>query len=216
MPDDVATEDIRAVHRDVLTLLAAGMVLIVGLIYLLYRSVARPIERLSATVRATVPGEVVEPVESGPAEVAGLSRDFAALTQDVASQMSRRVQAEREAFASEDRYRRLFTGSPLPMWIYDVDTLELVDVNDAAVATYGYSREEMLRMTIADIRPEEDVPQLRDSVVNSPVLERSGPWRHRRANGQVIEAGNTSHVVAFDRRLARLTMAEDGTQRQRT
>src|SRR3546814_5525342 len=77
-------------------LLGAGVIVIVALIYGLYRSVARPIERLSATVRATVPGNVVEATVDGPAEVVGLSRDFAALTQDVARQMSRREQDEQD------------------------------------------------------------------------------------------------------------------------
>src|SRR3546814_2323620 len=82
-------------------LLGAGVIVIVTLIYGLYRSVARPIERLSATVRATVPGNVVEATVDGPAEVVGLSRDFAALTQDVARQMSRREQAEQDVVESE-------------------------------------------------------------------------------------------------------------------
>src|SRR3546814_3919754 len=86
-------------------------------LYGLYRSVARPIERLSATVRATVPGNVVEATVDGPAEVVGLSRDFAALTQDVARQMSRREQAEQDVVESEQRYRRLFAGSPPALWV---------------------------------------------------------------------------------------------------
>src|SRR3546814_1578550 len=128
-------------------LLGAGVIVIVALIYGLYRSVARPIERLSATVRATVPGNVVEATVDGPAEVVGLSRDFAALTQDVARQMSRREQAEQDVVESEQRYRRLFAGSPLAMWVCHVDTLEFVDVNDAAVEPYGYSREEDRKST---------------------------------------------------------------------
>src|SRR3546814_15146199 len=111
--------------------------------------------------------------------------------------MSRREQAEQDVVESEQRYRRLFAGSPLAMWVYDVDTLEFVDVNDAAVETYGYSREEMLRMPIADIRPEEDVPKLRDSVVNSPVLERSGPWRTPRDAGRVPEVATTPPGAEF-------------------
>src|SRR3546814_12851599 len=126
-------------------LLGAGVIVIVALIYGLYRSVARPIERLSATVRATVPGNVVEATVDGPAEVVGLSRDFAALTQDVARQMSRREQAEQEVVESEQRYRRLFAGSPLAMWVYDADTLAFGDVTAAAVATSGDFPEEMHR-----------------------------------------------------------------------
>src|SRR3546814_13666717 len=92
--------------------------------------------------------------------------------------MSRREQAEQDVVESEQRYRRLFAGSPLAMWVYDVDTLEFVDVNDAAVEAYGYSREEMLRMTNADTRPADDVPKLTDPVVEGPVLGSPGPRPH--------------------------------------
>ena len=60
--------------------------------------------------------------------------------------------------ATELSYQRLFAGNPQPMWVFDVHTLAFLDVNDAAVAHYGYSREEFLRMTIADIRPSNDLP----------------------------------------------------------
>ena len=58
---------------------------------------------------------------------------------------------------SERRYRTLFESNPHPMWVYDVESLKFLTVNDAAVAHYGYSREEFLAMTIMDIRPVEDI-----------------------------------------------------------
>ena len=73
---------------------------------------------------------------------------------------------------AEEEYRHLFERHPSPMWIFDVETLRFLAVNDAAVAAYGWSREEFLAMTIADIRPEEDVEALRRDV------EREGELRH--------------------------------------
>lgn len=64
-----------------------------------------------------------------------------------------RKRAERELRDSEDRYRLLFAQSPHPMWVYDVATLEFLEVNDATVQHYGYSRSELLAMRITDIRP---------------------------------------------------------------
>ena len=49
-----------------------------------------------------------------------------------------------------------FRQSPVPMWVYELETLRFVAVNDAAVELYGYSREEFLRMTIMDIRRAEE------------------------------------------------------------
>ena len=57
-------------------------------------------------------------------------------------------------------FRLLLAANPLPMWVYDVETLRFLEVNDAAIAHYGYTRAEFLDMSIADIRPEEDRPRL--------------------------------------------------------
>src|SRR3954464_301067 len=58
---------------------------------------------------------------------------------------------------SETRYRHLFDANPLPMWVYDLDSLKFLAVNDAAVEHYGYSRQQFLAMSIADIRPDSEV-----------------------------------------------------------
>ena len=61
---------------------------------------------------------------------------------------------------------RLFYCHPDPMWIYDRETLRFLDVNDAAIAKYGYSRDEFLAMTIKDIRPKEEVPGLLENIAS--------------------------------------------------
>jgi PAS domain S-box-containing protein len=63
--------------------------------------------------------------------------------------------------------RLLFERNPHPMWVYDVDTLAFLAVNDAAVHHYGYSREEFLAMTIKDIRPREDLSKLADHLARA-------------------------------------------------
>src|SRR5207248_1671265 len=78
-------------------------------------------------------------------------------------------------------YRGLFESIPLPMWVYDFETLRFLAVNDAAVRQYGYSRDEFLAMTVADIRPPEDVSALR-AAISDPEAMKSRPvpgvWRH--------------------------------------
>src|SRR6185295_17531728 len=56
----------------------------------------------------------------------------------------------------EDSFRLLFDGNPVPMWLYDPDTLTIVSVNDAAIAHYGYSRERFAAMTLLDLWPEDE------------------------------------------------------------
>src|SRR6266849_3908342 len=70
---------------------------------------------------------------------------------------SERKRAEAEMRASEARYRSLFDRLPSPMWVYDYESLRFLDVNQAAIDQYGWTREEFLRMSIRDIRPPEDL-----------------------------------------------------------
>lgn len=60
------------------------------------------------------------------------------------------------------------------MWVYDVHSLQILDVNEAAMQRYGYSRQEFLAMTIRDLRPEEDVPKLLELLPSTP-QPRTGP-----------------------------------------
>ena len=89
---------------------------------------------------------------------------------------------------SEARYRLMFEANPHPMWVYDVDSLKFLAVNDAAVASYGYSREEFLSMNIRDIRPPEEVPRLESTIARlTPGISRTFPWRHLRKDGTSLD-----------------------------
>ena len=129
--------------------------------------------------------------------------------------VTKRLRAEDEAQRSERTYRLLFENNPLPMWMYDFETLAFLEVNDAAVAHYGFSREEFLSMTIKDIRPPADLPALLESAANTDTLDHSGPWRHLKKDGSVIEVEINSHTITFRDRRARFVQAEDVTERAR-
>ena len=108
-----------------------------------------------------------------------------------------------------DRYRSLFTQNPEPMWIYETQTLRVLDVNDAATQVYGYTRDEFLQLTIRELRPAEDVPKFLELTRELPSSDRTGPWRHRLKGGAVIQVLITSHAVDFGGQAARLVMAEN-------
>lgn len=117
--------------------------------------------------------------------------------------------------SSDQTFHLLFEHHPVPMWIYDLETLAFLAVNDAAVNRYGYSREEFLRMTIKDIRPEDEVPRLLDDLARQrPPWQRSEGWRHRLKDGTVIEVEINSHTLEFNQRQAVLVMAQDITSRK--
>src|SRR3989441_3556713 len=115
---------------------------------------------------------------------------------------------------TEERYRALFESNPHPMWVYDSETLRFLAVNDAAINHYGYSEEEFLSMTIAQIRPAEDVPILIEHVMNAPVLvDAAGIWKHRTKSGSIIDVEVSSHELSFGDRRARFVLALDVTER---
>ncbi len=117
---------------------------------------------------------------------------------------------------SESRYRLLFEANPQPMWVFDRDTLSFLAVNHAAIARYGYSREEFLGMTLRDIRPAEDVPaMLEHTRVSTPTPHTDGPWRHRRKDGSILIVEVASHPIQFGDTAASLVMVADITERKR-
>ncbi len=126
-----------------------------------------------------------------------------------------RRRAEEALSVSEERYRLLFESNPHPVWVYDLETLAIVDVNEAATRNYGYSREEFLALTINDIRPIEDVPAVLQSVARSRTAsEDIGIWRHRKQDGTLIDVEITSHLLVYRGRDARLVVATDITKRK--
>jgi PAS domain S-box-containing protein len=132
--------------------------------------------------------------------LAALLRQALAATRDAAAS----GQSEVESLA-------LFGANPLPMWVYDLETLRFLAVNDAAVANYGWSREEFLAMTVDAIRPEEERPRLSEelALVGHAPLANFGQARHRRRNGTPVDMRIASHPIRFAGRRARLVLAQD-------
>src|SRR5260221_5914400 len=104
-------------------------------------------------------------------------------------------------------YRRLSDESPEPMWIFDEETLRFVEVNRAAVAVYGYSRDEFLAMDVAAIRPEEDAARLVDRINDGGALR--GEWVHRTKAGTPIHVEVAATRMTIDGRPLRLVIARD-------
>ena len=126
----------------------------------------------------------------------------------------RRRTLERRQQESERQYRILFAGNPHPMWVYDLETLAFLAVNDAAIAHYGYSHDEFLAMTIKDIRQPEHIDALLQSVAaTTEGVNKVGVWLHRLKNGRIIEVDITSHALIFGNRKAVLVLAYDITER---
>jgi two-component system cell cycle sensor histidine kinase/response regulator CckA len=121
--------------------------------------------------------------------------------------ISQRKSAEKALRDSEEKYRLLFADHPNPMWVFDAETLRFLEVNDAAVRSYGYSRDEFLEMTVGELCAPDDTP-------GSAYADGEGGIRpHRLKDGTRIEAEVTTSVHDFEGRRARVAVALDVTER---
>ncbi len=199
-----------------LAIILAGVAVMLVTAFVVFRRIAEPGRRLSQVMRGASSGAAVNAVAgTGAAEVADLAEDFDKLMESVKRELAERLTSEQKAMVSERNYRMLFESHPQPMWLYDIDTLAFLKVNDAAVDEYGYSREEFLGMTIKDIRPPQDVPKFLELIANSPTFDRSGPWPHILKDGSTIQVLITSHAIRFGEHDARFVLAENLTESRR-
>jgi two-component system cell cycle sensor histidine kinase/response regulator CckA len=126
-----------------------------------------------------------------------------------------RLLAEEAQRASEAEYRALFENSPLPKFVYDLDTLRFLAVNDATVQSYGYGKDELLGMTVKDILSPEDLLQdlsrVQDDLPDGP----RGVHRHRKKDGTLFDVEIHIHTFTQGNTRRRLTVAKDVTEQKR-
>ncbi len=113
----------------------------------------------------------------------------------------------------KQKYSDLFNFSPLPQWVYDINSLRFLDVNEAAIKHYGYTRQEFMRMTIAEIRPPEEIPVLNQILEFGIVkgVATTNIVRHQKKNGDIIEVFVEGNAVNFEGKDARMVMVIDRT-----
>jgi PAS domain S-box-containing protein len=179
-------------------------------------AMGNPLRMLGTHTDITARRRAEEQARAAEAESARLLEEARQSRRALLSVVEDQKAVEAELRASEARYRQLFQANPHPMWVYDLETLAFLAVNDAAVVHYGYSREEFLARTIKDIRPAEDVPRLLANVARvSGGMDEAGVWCHRKKDGSVIEVEISSHTLFFDGRRAEVVLAHDVTARRR-
>jgi diguanylate cyclase (GGDEF)-like protein/PAS domain S-box-containing protein len=151
----------------------------------------------------------VSPITDALGEVIGA----AAIVRDITGKKL----AEEKLRASEAQYRLLFETNPIPMWVYDIATLRFLQANEASIRKYGFSEREFLAMTIADIRPEEDIPELVTNVERRVRgLQKAEVWKHRLKNGAIIDVEIVCHDLDFHGIPAMLVAAFDVTVRKQS
>jgi PAS domain S-box-containing protein len=114
--------------------------------------------------------------------------------------------------ASEQRYRALFASLALPAIVFDLETFDMLDANEAALAFYGYSRAEILSMNIASIRADGADPGFADRVrAHGIATPFRIPSKHVRRDRSVVDVEIIAHAISYDGRPARLSLVRDLT-----
>jgi PAS domain S-box-containing protein len=132
--------------------------------------------------------------------------------------ITEQVLTEEKLKDSESQYRLLFTSNPLPSFIYDIDTLQFLEVNEAAVEYYGFSREEFLNITLLDIHKEEHKTLVRKTVAGNNEKSKIsiGKWEQKKKSGQQVWVRISGNKIAYNGKNARLIMIDDITEKVKT
>ncbi len=146
------------------------------------------------------------PVRDGNGSIIGVQGIFWDITE--------RKQADELLRISEEKYRFLFERNPVPLLIYDTETLNFLAVNEAFVKQYGFSINEVLSMRLPDLYPHEEkdaIVQIAGSLFGHAYV---GEWHHIRKDGSVISIIATSHDIDYMERKARIAVVTDITDRK--
>jgi PAS domain S-box-containing protein len=142
-------------------------------------------------------------------DVQGRFRGYHGIGKDI----TERAQAQKALEDSEQRYRMLFDIHPHPMWVVEAKTLRFLAVNQAALAQYGYTRDEFLSMAADQLRYPEDIAKLLRDFQDQSHSYMQRAARHRKKNGDAIDVEIVSFNLEFDGKPARLAVVNDVTQR---
>ena len=117
----------------------------------------------------------------------------------------------------QEQYRTLFQSSPVPTFICDTRKWRLLEANEAAAREYGYSRDELLKMTLPELGLPEDTERVTETLMAlGPTSGEVGTWRHRKKDGEAVDAEMVSFRIQFARQQARVVVARDVTRRKHT
>jgi PAS domain S-box-containing protein len=202
---------IESSNRFLYWLIIAGLILlIIGIFtaWLMSRNISTPLQNLTIAASAIAAGNYSSPVQVNRRDELGkLARAFNAMASQVKSSQ---LKLEEKA----QKYKLLFEKSPMPMWIISRSTLDILDVNEAAINHYGYSEEEFLKLNAKDLRPKEDEEKyLAHSGKDFHGRVGSGVWRHKKKDGTIIMADIIADDIIYKEKPARLILANDVTEK---
>ncbi|MEI6385134.1 MAG: PAS domain S-box protein [Spirochaetota bacterium] len=117
---------------------------------------------------------------------------------------------------SETRFSQVFRGSPLPTVITKAESGDIVDVNDAFIEFFQYSKEEVVGKNVGDIGIYEDIRQRAHlvDIFRGGKTVRSWEPRFRKKDGQVIDTSTAIQVIHLDGETLFMAQIQDLTERK--
>ena len=162
------------------------------------------------------------PFDEDDRELAQLLADHASLAIQNARLYATVQKARRAAEVAEERarhselaHRLFFESSPIPTLLFDNESWRVLAANPAALALYGYTREEFLALTLDDLRRPEERSRLQGALVAAGSAAVQGSGWHRRKDGSAIFIEGQTHLITLEDRLARFAVVQDQTERVR-
>jgi PAS domain S-box-containing protein len=151
----------------------------------------------------------INPIKNNKGEIT----NYLAIKQDI----SERKNAEEILKQSEEKYRNMFVNNPQPIYIYEMETLSFLDINDAAIAFYGYSRAEFLTLNLKDIRPKADVEALLKHISENNIAKsNASEWRHIKKNGEIMDVEVITYPINYHNQPAMQALINDITKKKKT
>ena len=127
------------------------------------------------------------------------------------------VSNQNKVETSEKKYKHLFENNPSVMVLYDFETLRIIDCNKEALELYGYTKKELLNLTIRDVRPSEDVELINKIAENENTYGQihKDIYRHQKKSGEIIHVHVTGHLIDYEGRRCSLVLINDITENKK-
>lgn len=190
-------------------IMAGTLLLLAGIFatWVMTRTITRPLEKLITATSAIAGGNYSSLVEVD-------RQDELGKLADAFNAMSVQVRHSQQALEEKvQKYKLLFEKNPIPMWIISKPSLDIKDVNTAAINHYGYSRDEYLKLNSRDLRPEDEVKKHLEFVNQMPPgANKLGLWRHKKKDGTIIMVDVMMDDIIYEGEPALLVLANDITE----
>ena len=117
---------------------------------------------------------------------------------------------------SEEQYHHLFQSIPVATLVCDTRKWRCLEANAAALAEYGYNREELLKLTLSELGLADDAERLANTMLQlGATATDAGTWTQQRKDGSTFDAELTTFRAQFARQQARIVCVRDVTRRVR-